>query len=174
VGYRRLLTLLNTETRRREAYRSLPELAGLPIPDRDRVWAASLRRARRRPSYWLSFAAFLFFGGVFPLFVIPNLWPAAAAPVLARLRWIAGQLPFPLYEVAFIVLPPILAVLLTRRFDRWLTRRYVPHYLPGHCNACGYDLRGTPGRCPECGTVPRAAVADPDGPSPTQRGGRSR
>ncbi len=33
-----------------------------------------------------------------------------------------------------------------------LTRR--PPRLPGHCPACQYDLRSTPGACPECGHRP--------------------
>ena len=39
----------------------------------------------------------------------------------------------------------------------WVIARRKGHD-PSHCPTCGYDLRATPQRCPECGTVPPAAI----------------
>ena len=41
-------------------------------------------------------------------------------------------------------------LLLTLGLARWSHRKSPP----GLCPACGYDLRATPERCPECGVVP--------------------
>jgi hypothetical protein len=43
----------------------------------------------------------------------------------------------------------------TSAVRRWRTQRRL--LTANLCGACGYDLRATPDRCPECGAVPRAA-----------------
>jgi hypothetical protein len=50
----------------------------------------------------------------------------------------------------------VTAVLPLRWAVRFLARWRAKRQRPGICRRCGYDLRATPERCPECGAAPVA------------------
>ena len=59
-------------------------------------------------------------------------------------------IPFWFLTVLFAAMP------LLRARRAWDRRRWLG---PNACRACGYDLRATPERCPECGAVPVKGAA---------------
>jgi hypothetical protein len=61
--------------------------------------------------------------------------------------------PFSPLALMTAVLPGLYIAL--RALERWRRRARMP----GLCACCGYDLRATPGRCPECGTRAISRVA---------------
>jgi hypothetical protein len=65
------------------------------------------------------------------------------------------------FTAAIGALPMLLLVRAERRRRRRIVR--------GGCAVCGYDLRATPDRCPECGATPSRLAASTDGPAALPR-----
>ena len=84
--------------------------------------------------------------------IAPADMPQNYRPFIGMLCYIL-VVPYWFLAVLFAILPLV-----------WVIRRWRGRYPKGHCQKCGYDLRGSEGRCPECGApIPAAA----DGPAAT-------
>ena len=88
---------------------------------------------------------------VAPIFLIP---PACVLSVLSLPNRVSSRPvirpPYCFATLAAAIIPSAVVWRLTCRTAMTIERRR----LSGQCLKCGYDLRATPDRCPECGRVP--------------------
>lgn len=76
---------------------------------------------------------------------------------LAQLMW-----GYPTARSRAIFIPHWAIIMLTALLPAIaVTRSIRNRKRKGHCPNCGYDLRATPDRCPECGRVTNAATSNP-------------
>jgi hypothetical protein len=83
------------------------------------------------------------------LIVRPGARPTPPPPPMMRGEREVGSMPALWLSAAFIVLPALWLTKASRQRIR--RRREINQHL---CQRCGYDLRATPDRCPECGVAP--------------------
>jgi hypothetical protein len=85
-------------------------------------------------------------------------WSPPSSPLASRAGFDVLRMDGPGTQLFAFMLPIWSIVIGTALMPAWhvlvLHRRRVRRN-PGHCPACGYDLRASPARCPECGRTTR-------------------
>jgi hypothetical protein len=81
----------------------------------------------------------------------PGVWPSAEVGGITTFR-----LSF--REGLWITFPHWIVCAVTALLFALFTRSLRAHR-HGSCSSCGYDLRATPDRCPECGAAPASTAA---------------
>jgi hypothetical protein len=115
------------------------------------LWTGDLSPSRPEPDY-----------GYYIHTVERPPWYPGIQPNSYRLTWtfagfqLAHQYdingPYATRIVSFTVPYWFLAIMFAPPPLLWLRRRRAQRRAGGRCRVCGYDLRATPDRCPECGT----------------------
>ena len=109
---------------------------------------------RHDPQFWLSFSAHEVAAPIFvPIILIYML--------LALTREIAVHVL--ILSATYIIAGSLFLAWWWRRQNARLIRDRLHR---GQCHGCGYDLRVTPNRCPECGTLPPGSLVALYGGSP--------
>jgi hypothetical protein len=125
-------------------------------------WTYDQLEARSFPTWSTPIIPWVLNGGPgeWPEFGPVSLWPPASAKLYRDQQvndgvtnsWRGAVIPLWLLLVATSAFPAARCILWRRTIRRTRGRLNV-------CFKCGYDLRATPDRCPECGAVPHAKEA---------------
>jgi hypothetical protein len=79
--------------------------------------------------------------------------PQTRGPVIAAARYVEMVMPHGLLIAAMLVMPAYALA------STHASRRRAARLREKSCPSCGYDLRATPGRCPECGVLPSLGLS---------------